>query len=162
MWPQVLLPLEKVLPDPCPPACILLVASIGHLLLYDSGVFQAVASALRPGANLDMSIFQFPTAFGSPCPKPCWSSKPGIMEVCLPHARTLGWGGLGPPHSLVGTSKVVIYPSHSLVSLWGCMFWLDHVSALFPFPTWPFLYILSCRKSVLLVLRSFSEIVFYV
>ena len=68
MWPQVLLPLEKVLPDPCAPAYILIVVNIGHLLLYDSGVFQAIASALRPGGSLYMSsvsvshcLLAFPT-----------------------------------------------------------------------------------------------------
>ena len=64
----MLLPLEKVLPDPCPLAYILIVVNIGHLLLYDSGVSQAIASALRPGGSLYVSsvsishcILAFPT-----------------------------------------------------------------------------------------------------
>ena len=67
--PQVLLPLEKVLPDPC---LSKICPNISQWIsfLYDSGVFQAVTSLLGPGASefVRKHCLQFPAVL--------WLSRP--------------------------------------------------------------------------------------
>ena len=74
-----------------------------------------------------------------------------------PQLRSLMWAWA--PCFLGGCSIMVISPL--LVSHCPEGAGSDRAVSLllFPTPMWPFLYILSCRKPVLLVFRSFSEIV---
>ena len=84
------------------------------------------------------------------------------MGVHLPSAGPPGWGpqrGAQTTHASGGTSKVVI----SLLLTGHCTRKVgsDETESqpLLPISVWPSLYILSCRRSVLLVFRLFSQIV---
>lgn len=103
----------------------------------------------------------FPQPSNSPGHKHHWIRKPGIMGTHFPSEDPLGWGtehGAGVPFSPVRAFMVVI--SLTLVGCWARGMVLIRLSVpLLPILMWLFLYILSCRKLVILLFRSFSEIV---
>lgn len=90
----MLLSPEKIPSDPYPFGTH---PKISQLILfsYDPGIFQATASAQRFRVSEFVQNpfkkshdFLQPSSF--PGHKPCWFSKPDIVEVCLPSAGLLG------------------------------------------------------------------------
>lgn len=113
----------------------------------------------------------FPLPCGFPRHMCHWFSKPDIMDTQLPGAGPPGWGalhGTQTPHSSGMASTIALslpfvschttgvgLVSHYTMGV-GPVWTMS--LPLLPVSRWLFLYILSCVRSVLLVFRSFSEI----
>ena len=86
-------------------------------------------------------------------------SKPEITESALLSTRPLDWWfwtGAWIHHSLGRSPWLWLSLPLLCHHTSGVSHWTDCISALLPISMWLFLYILSCRKSVLLVYRLFS------
>ena len=119
--------------------------------------FSNYCLCARSQKEYNLGVLQF---LRSPRHKPHWFPKPDVMGllflVQVPQARAQILC------TLEMTSTVVIslpLESHCMGSgMWdkSCL----DVVPISPVSMWLFLYIYGCRKSVLLVFRSFSEIIF--
>ena len=133
----------------------------------DSGSFQITASALGPGAcEILCAPFKsgvyFPQPSSSPESKLCWPSKPNVLGAHLPGAGLPGWGAQCGAQTLcsLGRTSAIVIIFCCVGHLPGGM-GLDCTTSplLLPVSLWFLFYIFSCRRSFLLVFRSFSLIV---
>lgn len=129
---------------------------------YGLGTLQSAASVL----GLKVSEFvcvpfksRVLVSYSSPGYKPCWFSKPDVMGAHFPGAGPQVWGAwCGAQTPLLRENlRVCEVPSHLWVAMLGV--WVLMRPHLCPPPVSMcfFLYILSCRRAVLLVFRSFSK-----
>ena len=111
------------------------------------------------------SHLSFPQPSSSARHKTPWFSKPSIFKgIYLSGVISLAWKpnvGFDPLVPQQGPLWLR-YPPADGSSHWRFGFWLFCVSAPPTVIMWPLLYIFSCRKSVLLVFRLFSEMLFCV
>ena len=133
----------------------------------DPGFFCITTSVLSSGVyELLCSPFKSGLYFKQPCrspeSKPHWPSASDILVTPLPDVEPSGWGawcGIQTLCSLGWASAMVIVFSFVGCPPQGYESWLDHVSAPPTLSLWFLLYIFSCKRSFLLVPRSFSLIV---
>lgn len=122
--------------------------------------FAQVVAEWVCAQTLQKWILGFPQPSASFRCRPCWFSKPGFVRAYIPKAGLQGWGVQREVWILCspwGPVFVIFLPFmghciHGVNSDWT----LSLPSP--PTSMWLFLFTLSCRKSFLLVFRSFLSL----
>ena len=140
---------EKVASDPCSSSTCPIISQLTSFS-YDPGAFQAVANVLGLWVSEFVcdsfkNILGFPQPFSSPGRKPLLFFK-ARCDGCSSFQCTSQCGNLS---LLMGNLHSCDIPPICGWLHWGCGFWLDCVSVPPTHLDVPFLYVFSCRKSVL-------------